>query len=97
MQFIVIAYDGTDDKAMERRLAARQDHLAGIQRMKDERKALYGAAILDDRERMTGSVLVVDFPSRGELDAWLEAEPYVTGGVWQKIEVLPCRVPPLFS
>jgi len=41
--------------------------------------------------------MVVDFPSKADLDAWLKAEPYVIGNVWQKIEVLPARVPPLFA
>jgi len=97
MQFLVIAYDGTDEKALDRRMAARQAHLSGIEKMKAEGKALYGVAILGAGDKMAGSVMVVDFPSRADLDAWLKAEPYVTGNVWQKIEVLPARVPPLFA
>ena len=96
MQFLVIAYDGTDDKAMERRMAAREAHLAGIVRMKEEGKAIYGVAILNDREQMIGSVLVVDYPTRADVDAWLKTEAYVAGDVWRKIEVLPARVPPMF-
>jgi hypothetical protein len=96
MQFLVIAYDGTDDKALERRMAAREPHLAGIVKMKEAGTAVYGVAILNDREQMIGSVLVVDFPSRADVDAWLKSEPYVVGDVWRKIEVLPARVPPMF-
>jgi uncharacterized protein len=96
MQFLVIAYDGTDDKAPERRMAAREAHLAGIVRMKEEGKAIYGVAILNDREQMIGSALVVDYPTRADVEAWLKAEPYVVGDVWRKIEVLPARVPPMF-
>jgi len=96
MQFLIIAYDGSDDKAMERRMAAREAHLAGIVKMKEEGKAIYGVAILNDREQMIGSVLVVDYPTRADLDAWLKTEPYVAGDVWRKIEVLPARVPPMF-
>jgi uncharacterized protein len=40
---------------------------------------------------MVGSMLLVEFPDRGGLDAWLEADPYVTGGVWKEIEVRPFR------
>jgi hypothetical protein len=96
MQFLIIAYDGSDDKAMERRMAAREAHLAGIVKMKEEGKAIYGVAILNEREQMIGSVLVVDYPTRADLDAWLKTEPYVAGDVWRKIEVLPARVPPMF-
>ena len=40
--------------------------------------------------------MVVDFADRAELDQWLKVEPYVTGDVWRKIEVAPCRVAPMF-
>jgi uncharacterized protein YciI len=96
MQFLVIAYDGTDDSAMERRMAAREAHLAGIVKMKEEGKAIYGVAILNEREQMIGSVLVVDYPTRADVDAWLRTEAYVVGDVWRKIEVLPAKVPPMF-
>jgi uncharacterized protein YciI len=97
MQFMVIAYDGTDDKALERRMAAREAHLAGVVKMKEEGKAVYGVAILNDREQMIGSVLVVDYPTRADVDNWLKTEAYVVGDVWRKIEVLPARVPPMFA
>ena len=96
MQFLVIAYDGTDHKAPERRMAAREAHLAGIVKMKEAGTAVYGVAMLNDRDQMIGSVLIVDFPSRADVDAWLKSEPYVVGDVWRKIEVLPARVPPMF-
>ena len=96
MQFLVLAYDGTDEKALERRMAGRKAHLAGLEGMKSEGKVLYGAAILDDEKKMIGSIMICNFASRNELDAWLKVEPYVTGKVWEKIEVLPVQVPPLF-
>jgi uncharacterized protein YciI len=40
---------------------------------------------------MVGSVMVVDFPTREELDAWLRTDPYVASGVWEQIEVHPYR------
>jgi hypothetical protein len=78
-------------------MAAREAHLAGIVKMKEEGKAIYGVAILNDREQMIGSALVVDYPTRADVDAWLKSEPYVAGDVWRKIEVLPARVPPMFA
>ena len=29
----------------------------------------------------------MEFPDRAALEAYLAAEPYVVGGVWQKIEI----------
>jgi uncharacterized protein len=91
MEFLVIAYDGKDDRATERRLAARPAHLDLVKKFAADGKFLYGTAILDDGDMMIGTSLVCDFPSRAELDAWLEVEPYVTGKVWQRIEVHRCK------
>ncbi|QUH19793.1 YciI family protein [Alkaliphilus sp. B6464] len=96
MQFIVTGYDGTDEAALERRLAARDEHVKLMDSMKKEKRFLYAAAILDDNEKMIGSILIVDFPTREELDEWLKIEPYIKGNVWKEIEVKPCKVPPLF-
>jgi uncharacterized protein len=96
MHFLVIAYDGTDEQAPLRRLQARPRHLASIEGLKKEGKALYGAALLDGKGEMTGSVVIYQFRSREEFDAYLKDEPYVTEGVWERIKVKPCRVPPVF-
>ena len=40
---------------------------------------------------MVGSVLLTDFASREEVEAWVADDPYVTGGVWKDIEVLDFR------
>lgn len=96
MQFLVLGYDGTDEKALERRMAAREAHLALGDKMKADGTLLYAAAILDDSDRMIGSAMICDFTSREAVDQWLEAEPYMTGGVWKKVEVNKCRVGPSF-
>jgi uncharacterized protein YciI len=96
MQFLVIGYDGTDETALERRLAVREANLALGDKMRDTGKMLYGAAILDEQSKMTGSVLICEFDSREDLDEWLKVEPYLTGGVWQKTEIHNCKVGPSF-
>lgn len=96
MQYIVMAYDGTDEKAMDRRMAVREEHLKFVEQRFKEGEHLYGAAILNDEGKMIGSMMVVDYPSREELDNWLKNEPYVRGKVWQKIDIQPCRVAPIF-
>ncbi len=96
MQFVVIAHDDTVS-GLEKRLSAREDHIRLGNKLQSEGKHLVGAAILDDNNNMRGSVLIVDFPSRKELDAWLAAEPYVTSKTWDKIEIYPCKIGPSFS
>jgi uncharacterized protein YciI len=96
MQFLVIGRDGTDSDALNRRLAAREAHSALLGKMRDAGKMLYGTIILDENEKMIGTVLVCDFESREELDQWLKVEPYVTGNVWQSIEIQRCKIGPSF-
>jgi len=97
MEYIVMAYDGTDEESLKRRLDIRPAHMAQGDKMLAAGKYRYGAALLDDDSKIIGSMIVVDFSSKEELDAWLAIEPYVTGNVWYKIEVTPCRVGPRFG
>ncbi len=96
MQFLVMGYDAKDEQALERRMRVREAHIATCDKLRDAGKMLYGAAILDDNNKMVGSVIICDFASRAELDKWLEEEPYVRGKVWQKVEIHNCKVGPSF-
>lgn len=91
-QYVITAHDGTDAAAPARRAAARPPHLVSIAPRVAAREIIVGGALLDDAGAMIGSVLVVEFASRAALDDWLAADPYVTGGVWQTIEVKPFRL-----
>ncbi len=92
MQFLLLAYDGTDPEALQRRLKVRDEHLRKISGLKKDGEFLFGGAILDDNGIMTGSMVVYDFPDRETLDERLKNEPYITEGVWKKLEIKPFRV-----
>ncbi len=96
MQYIVIGRDGSDPAAPGRRAAAREAHLAYSGVFTEQGKLLYAAAMLNDAGAMIGSVMVFDFASRAELDAWRAEEPYVVGKVWESIEVHGAAVGPAF-
>jgi len=91
MTFLVIAYDGSDTDAPARRAAARTAHLATAKRLKAAGHFLEGGAILDDAGKMVGSMLLMEFPTRAELEAWRSADAYTVGGVWKDVTVLPFR------
>jgi hypothetical protein len=91
MQFLVVARDGTDEGALERRRNTRPSHLESIRPLVDAGNVLVGGAILSDAGDMIGSMLLVEFPDRDGVDAWLERDPYVTDGVWLDVEVSPFR------
>jgi uncharacterized protein YciI len=78
-------------------MAAREAHLALVVKNQAAGHAKFGAALLNDAGNMIGSMMVVDYPTREALDAWLAQEPYVTGNVWNKIDIQPCRIAPSFA
>ena len=92
MQFLVIGKDGTDEKAQERRQAVRPAHIALGEKLLVSGNLWYGAALLDDAGQMIGSMFVMNFPSKKELQEWLDQEPYVTGEVWKSVEIQKCNV-----
>jgi uncharacterized protein YciI len=96
MQFLIIARDFKPE-GLQRRLAVRSQHVALGDKLRASGNFLYGVAMLDDEGTMRGSTMVMDFGSKTELDAWLKTEPYVTGHVWENIEISPCAVGPTFS
>lgn len=94
MQFVVIAYDGTDEKAGERRMAARPEHLKQAEKWHENGKWLFACGILDEKGSLIGSMIVCEFASREEMQReWLDHEPYVLGRVWERIAIHPARIP----
>ena len=96
-QFIVIGMDGKDEGALERRMAARDAHLKVCADSVQSGNQLIGAAMMDENGKMNGSCMIMNFDSRADLDEWLKREPYIAGKVWDKVEVIPCKVPDTFA
>ena len=88
MQFMIKAYDG--EGMLEKRMEVRPRHLEGMQAL--GKQIICAGGLLDDDGKMKGSVLIVDFPDRAAVNAYLDHETYVVEGVWQKIEVEPLNV-----
>ncbi len=97
MQWLIIARDGRDPEAPARRRAARPAHLENAARLQAKGYRLVGGALTDEAGAMIGSAAVAQFATRAELDQWLRTDPYVTGGVWQDIEVIAYRVAPHYD
>jgi len=92
MQFVIIGTDGSDAEAVNRRVSVRDEHLILASKMKADKSLLFAVAIKNDDNQMVGSIMVVDFPSRAEVDKWLEVEPYILKDVWKNVEVKPAKV-----
>lgn len=91
-QFLVIARDYTDEKALERRMAAREEHLAKAKIMKQEGSIINGGAILNENGQMCGSAVIMEFENRAALDQWLSQEPYMVQKVWEHVSIEDYRL-----
>jgi uncharacterized protein YciI len=91
-QYVIIAQDGNDEQALERRQTVRPVHLAGAKKLKDNNNFVFGGAMLDYDGNMRGSVMIVQFETEEDFQQWYDNEPYITNGVWKTIEVKPFRV-----
>ena len=82
-QFVVRAYDG--EGKLEKRMEVRPRHLEGIEKIREH--VVCAGGLLDEAGKMKGSLLVMEFESREQVDEYLANEPYVLEHVWERIEV----------
>ncbi|MDT3404888.1 YciI family protein [Mucilaginibacter terrae] len=90
-QYVITAHDFTDAEALQRRINMRPAHLEGVKILKSNNNYVVGGAILNDAEQMIGSVMIVQFETDEQMQKWMNNDPYVTGKVWDKIDVKPFR------
>ena len=53
---------------------------------------IIGGAKLDGEGKMCGSMLIVDLASEEVVREWLKDDPYVTGKVWEDVDIIPFRI-----
>ena len=92
MQFIIYAYDATDDKALERRMAVRPDHLENIKKVKEKGSVICAGGLTNDDGKVIGSFLVMEFANKELFNEYLESEPYIKHGVWDEVKINNCNV-----
>lgn len=95
MLYAIISEDVNN--SLERRLAARPDHLARLEKLRDEgRLVLAGPHPAVDADNpgeagFTGSLVVAEFDSLHEAQAWADADPYMIAGVYARVSVKPFK------
>jgi uncharacterized protein YciI len=94
-QYLITGYDYTDEKALERRMSVREQHLENAHKLKNSGNYVLGGAILDDSGIMIGSMMVLQFETEEELSVWQENEIYIRAKVWEHIDIRPFRVAPV--
>jgi uncharacterized protein YciI len=95
MWYAIISQDIKE--SLPRRLAARDAHLARLKALTDEGRVLvagpHPAIDADDPgdAGFTGSLVIVNFPSLGEAQAWANQDPYIEAGVYESVVVKPFK------
>ncbi len=95
MFYAIIAEDRPDSLSL--RLDARPAHLARLEALKSEgRLLLAGPHPRVDNDDpgpagFSGSLVVAEFASLSEAEAWANADPYVSAGVYENVVVKPFK------
>jgi uncharacterized protein YciI len=67
----------------ELRMQIRPEHRAYLAQQA-ERMSFAGPLTSEDGKTVVGSLLGMDFPSRTDVDTWLNDEPFTKAGVYEK-------------
>lgn len=95
MFYAIVGQDTAD--SLDRRLAARPAHVERLQALQQAGRLLLAGPFpaIDSNDPgaagFTGSLIVAEFDTLADAQAWAEADPYVTAGVYAGVSVKPFR------
>lgn len=89
MFYLIHCYDGPD--GLERRAKFRERHFAYLEEQKDH-LILAGPTLSEENGKPTGSLLVVEFKSLAEAEAFAEGDPYKKDGIFQTVTIQPYKI-----
>lgn len=95
MYYAIISED--IDNSLEKRLAARPDHLARLEELKAQGRLLIAGphpAIDNDspgEAGFSGSLVVAEFDNLDAAQEWADQDPYVSAGVYANVKVKPFK------
>ena len=85
------------ENSLEKRMGARPDHLARLEELKQQGRLLVaGPFPAIDSEApgdagFTGSLVIAEFESLQAAQAWADADPYISAGVYKEVMVKPYK------
>lgn len=90
MLFAIISEDVSDSLPL--RMGARPAHIERLQLLQQQgRLTLAGPHPLLDEEGFSGSLVVAEFDDLASAQAWADADPYITAGVYANVTVKPFK------
>jgi uncharacterized protein YciI len=85
MLFVIIGHDGPDGARL--RPQVRPAHLDNLRPLVESGKVVLAGPFTDG----SGSLIVIDMDNEAQAMAFARSDPYVTQGVFERIEVKPFR------
>lgn len=95
MLYAIVGQDVPD--SLDQRLSARPAHLERLQALQQAGRLLLAGPFpaLDCNDPgaagFTGSLVVAEFDSLADAQAWADADPYVAAGVYASVSVKPFK------
>lgn len=95
MWYAIIGHDNPD--SLESRKASRPAHLARLQALQEQGRLLLAGPFpaIDSEDPgpagFDGSLIVAEFASLKDAEAWAAVDPYVNAGVYRAVDVRPFR------
>jgi len=95
MWYMIYAEDVAN--SLEKRLAARPDHLARLTQLQQQGRLLVAGPTpaIDSEDPgaagFSGSLVIAEFDSLVDAQAWADVDPYVAAGVYAKVTVKPYK------
>ena len=95
MYYVITAYDR--ENSMQNRMAVRSEHLARLQKLRDEGRLLTAGPCpkVDSEDPgdagVSGSVIIAEFDCLESAQKWAEEDPYCGAGVYEKTDVRPYK------
>lgn len=95
MLYAIISEDV--ENSLEKRLSVRPAHVERLVALKDTGKLILAGPhpAIDSEDPgtngFTGSLIVAEFDSLEDAQAWADADPYIGAGVYQKVIVKPFK------
>jgi uncharacterized protein YciI len=96
MYYAIISEDV--DNSLPLRLGARAAHLLRVEQLKQEGRLLVAGPhpALDTEDPgdagFTGSLIIAEFDSLEDAQAWADTDPYIDAGVYAKVVVKPYKI-----
>ncbi len=95
MLYAIVGQDVPD--SLDQRLAARPAHLDRLQALQQAGRLLLAGPFpsIDSNDPgaagFSGSLIVAEFDSLADAQAWADADPYVAAGVYASVSVKPFK------